>query len=261
MFARTSSLVIPAATLLLTACAHHTVPPSPGQNGQVANRVHVRKIVQSSDIAIIAERHELVVGQAAVEVSAPRDVAWQTDKPGWTIKTKPMPDKGRATNTPAIQTTRETIAGPVRNMAMTQRTKQPISLVKETSGRTVREVVKEQVLFVGDVLFEKGSSTPKDGNITEMVATIRQHGTPLRITVIGHADRNEDEKNTQVLSERRAEAVASKLSTTAMHGVPMETVGKGDQFIIGDTGGEEGRARNRRAEVLLTLPKQNKNGR
>lgn len=267
MIARNSIACVSAATLFLSACSHHFASPSPVADIETVNRVHVRKIVQSSDIATIADRHELVVGAAGVEMPMPREVAWQTGKPGWTVRTSAKQPKETGSPKQASAIPEKSIKEPVRtniklNATASSQKRDPGAGGKaKITADTLRSADQkdrgpmiEQTIFVGDVLFEEGSATPKDENITAITAAIRQHGNPLRITVIGHADRNENEGLRQALSLSRAESVAEKLIDAGYEGT-VETAGKGDQFIIGDPDSEEGRLSNRRAEVLLSLSK------
>lgn len=104
----------------------------------------------------------------------------------------------------------------------------------------------------GSVLFASGKSTllPGAAQKLDQVATALKDSQG-KLVVEGYTDsRGSDSKN-QVLSLARAEAVRSYLIT---HGVPNEqiaAVGMGESNPIADNGTAEGRANNRRVEIVI----------
>jgi len=78
-----------------------------------------------------------------------------------------------------------------------------------------------------------------------------QHeGVAVRIT--GHTDDIGSERDNQILSEGRANAVRDALISRGIAATRIEAVGKGENEPIADNATEEGRAKNRRVEFMIT---------
>jgi len=87
--------------------------------------------------------------------------------------------------------------------------------------------------------------------LDELAAFMRQHeGVAVRIT--GHTDDIGSERDNQILSEGRANAVRDALISRGIAATRIEAVGKGENEPIADNATEEGRAKNRRVEFMFT---------
>jgi outer membrane protein OmpA-like peptidoglycan-associated protein len=92
----------------------------------------------------------------------------------------------------------------------------------------------------------KADSIPIVDQITEMLK-----GEPaLKIVVEGHTDSTGDPAGNQKLSEMRAEAVVAELITRGIEASRLSAKGFGRTKPIADNGTEEGRAKNRRVELV-----------
>ncbi len=72
------------------------------------------------------------------------------------------------------------------------------------------------------------------------------------IEIIGHTDNTGPDSYNQSLSERRAESVRRFLESRGVDGSLMESRGKGETDPVADNGSREGRARNRRVDILVS---------
>jgi outer membrane protein OmpA-like peptidoglycan-associated protein len=72
----------------------------------------------------------------------------------------------------------------------------------------------------------------------------------LKIVVEGHTDSTGDPAGNQRLSEMRAEAVVAELITRGIEASRLSAKGFGRTKPIADNGTEEGRAKNRRVELV-----------
>ena len=103
------------------------------------------------------------------------------------------------------------------------------------------------ILFATDSDVIRPESTP---TLTE-IGTMLGRYTDLRRTIEGHTDSQGDEAHNQDLSNRRAEAV--KVYLVEMHKVDssrLATTGFGEGQPVADNGTPEGRAQNRRVELV-----------
>jgi outer membrane protein OmpA-like peptidoglycan-associated protein len=71
------------------------------------------------------------------------------------------------------------------------------------------------------------------------------------IEVIGHTDDVGDDAYNQELSEQRAESVRNYLVAAGVDGSKMVSVGAGESMPIASNKTDEGRAENRRVEVMV----------
>lgn len=113
----------------------------------------------------------------------------------------------------------------------------------ERDGR----VATHGILFATDSAVIRPESTP---TLTEIGTMLDRYPT-LRLTIEGHTDSQGDEAHNQELSDRRAEAVKAYL--VDMHDVDagrLDTAGFGEGRPAADNATAEGRAQNRRVELV-----------
>jgi outer membrane protein OmpA-like peptidoglycan-associated protein len=135
-------------------------------------------------------------------------------------------------------------------VAAEQRTADALLKIK---GMQTKEDQRGLVLtLTGDVLFAFGKSEllpTAQKKLNDVVTALKDD--PRTITIVGHTDSiGSDETNMQ-LSQRRADAVRTYLAT---HGIPDERVssqGMGKSQPVADNKTAEGRANNRRVEIIL----------
>jgi outer membrane protein OmpA-like peptidoglycan-associated protein len=105
----------------------------------------------------------------------------------------------------------------------------------------------------GNVTFASGSADlapdfyPVLDNIASTLGEYRQ----TMVEVAGHTDDVGDDQSNQVLSERRAAAVASYLESRGVMQERIMIVGAGEAHPIANNDTEAGRAENRRVEITI----------
>lgn len=72
-----------------------------------------------------------------------------------------------------------------------------------------------------------------------------------RITIEGHTDSQGADAANQVLSQRRADAVKRALQDAGVAASRMAASGRGESAPVADNGSADGRARNRRVEIIV----------
>jgi OmpA-OmpF porin, OOP family len=90
-------------------------------------------------------------------------------------------------------------------------------------------------------------------NVLAKVKTVAQELKPSQITIEGHTDAVGKPAKNKELSESRAEAVANYLSANGIEKQKITTVGYGFEKPIASNKTKEGRAQNRRVDVILEM--------
>jgi outer membrane protein OmpA-like peptidoglycan-associated protein len=109
------------------------------------------------------------------------------------------------------------------------------------------------VRMPADVSFAVDSSDLRAdffGPLDRMAQTIQQY-PQTTVDVIGHADATGDDAYNQALSERRASSVAQYLISRGVLPARLLVLGRGESQPIASNDTVQGRAQNRRVEVIL----------
>jgi len=105
--------------------------------------------------------------------------------------------------------------------------------------------------------FEQGSYTlmPDAQTVLRQTAAYLKQNPNIKVRLVGHADREGDERLNQALSENRAKVVSSFLFAQGVADAQMELTGMGSQQLIAPSDTEENKALNRRVQIeFLTTP-------
>lgn len=119
--------------------------------------------------------------------------------------------------------------------------------VKEDARGTV-------ITLTGQVLFLTGKDTLLPAareKLAEVAAVLVNSANDRKIIIEGHTDSQGAADKNQKLSERRAESVKEYLVSQGVPSDRIITVGKGETQPIADNSTPEGRANNRRVEIIL----------
>lgn len=106
-----------------------------------------------------------------------------------------------------------------------------------------------------DILFDTGKSDLKPAakeNISKLAAILKKYPENV-ITVKGYTDSQGSSALNKTLSEKRAMAVKDYLATGGVPESTLSTVGMGPENPVADNGSSDGRAKNRRVEIEITV--------
>jgi len=106
----------------------------------------------------------------------------------------------------------------------------------------------------GDILFEFKKADLKQElkeNLAEVAAILKNLLTEANVTVEGHTDNVGSAASNKTLSEQRATAVLNYLVERGVDKKRLKAVGLGLTKPIADNNTEEGRAKNRRVELVI----------
>ncbi len=110
------------------------------------------------------------------------------------------------------------------------------------------------VLTLGDVLFDTAEAQLKPG----ADATIRRLAEFLdvyperRLLIEGHTDSRGSDSYNQDLSQRRADAVRTALTSAGVGAERLKSLGLGEQYPLASNDTDAGRQENRRVEIIIS---------
>ena len=114
--------------------------------------------------------------------------------------------------------------------------------------------VKDEVVLTIDRLNFAFDSAELDASaraaLDSAVAVIRDH-REVQLDVVGHTDSSGPEEYNQRLSERRAQAAVDYLVSKGVDRSQLRAVGRGEASPVASNDTRDGRARNRRVELVV----------
>jgi outer membrane protein OmpA-like peptidoglycan-associated protein len=111
-----------------------------------------------------------------------------------------------------------------------------------------------QLTMPSNVTFAVNSATIQPGffkALDDVSATLVQYND-TSVDIIGHASSDGDDAYNMTLSQQRAQSVLNYLVSRGTQSVRINAIGMGETQPIADNATAEGRAANRRVEILLT---------
>jgi OOP family OmpA-OmpF porin len=110
-----------------------------------------------------------------------------------------------------------------------------------------------QSFTLDDVNFETGSArlTPSAEQTIAPLAGLLEAHPSARVRLEGHTDSSGSEAANKRLSEQRAAAVKSALVAAGATPASIEVAGRGSEQPVADNDSDDGRARNRRTELIV----------
>lgn len=126
---------------------------------------------------------------------------------------------------------------------------------QELSSMKTRETARGlELTLASDLLFNTGSATLKSGAMLQLnrLADFMQSNPKARIIIEGYTDSRGSRPYNQVLSEQRAQSVASALETQGVANDRIQTIGRGKDYPVASNDTDAGRQQNRRVDIVLS---------
>jgi outer membrane protein OmpA-like peptidoglycan-associated protein len=123
------------------------------------------------------------------------------------------------------------------------------------SGATVTNTGSQLVVTLPEsITFDTGSADVHPDYVDEvaLIARSLRDNPSSTVQVIGHTDNVGSTAYNQGLSERRAAAVATILTSNGVEGWRVRTTGRGYSQPVASNDSPGGRAQNRRVEIVIT---------
>ncbi|MDB6101641.1 MAG: OmpA/MotB domain protein [Gammaproteobacteria bacterium] len=128
------------------------------------------------------------------------------------------------------------------------------SAQQQLADLQAKKTDRGMVVTLGDVLFDTGQATLKPGaNLAlNRLAIFLSANPQTKIIVEGHTDSRGSDEYNEVLSERRARAVATELMSRGISTDQLQTLGRGKGYPVASNDTPEGRQQNRRVEIVFS---------
>ncbi len=103
-----------------------------------------------------------------------------------------------------------------------------------------------------DILFDTGKSTIKVESqpIIDQIFELLNSNSELNVSIEGHTDNVGSPESNKTLSDSRAKAVVSAITAKGISKSRLSSIGWGQERPVADNRSEEGRAKNRRVEIV-----------
>jgi OmpA-OmpF porin, OOP family len=126
------------------------------------------------------------------------------------------------------------------------------AMQQEVGANEMYEAIAKDGFVALYINFETGKSTikPESESVIAEIAAMLKQNPNLKVSVEGHTDNVGNLQSNQTLSESRANAVMKALVAQGVDASRMKYKGWGQTKPIGSNDTEEGRAKNRRVEIV-----------
>jgi outer membrane protein OmpA-like peptidoglycan-associated protein len=127
------------------------------------------------------------------------------------------------------------------------------TLRRQLENLQLRQTESGVVVTLGDVLFESGQTELREEALASLVEVVDllQSEPDKSIRIEGHTDSVGDANTNIEISQKRADAVFEALVSLGVDAARVTTQGMGEDFPIASNDTDEGRAQNRRVDVIL----------
>lgn len=132
-------------------------------------------------------------------------------------------------------------------------TEQANTLRRQLENLQLRQTESGVVVTLGDVLFQTGETELRVEAMDSLVEVVDllQSEPDKKIRIEGHTDSTGNEETNLRISQQRADSVLTALVSLGVDAERITSAGMGQDFPIATNETEEGRAQNRRVDVIL----------
>ncbi len=125
-------------------------------------------------------------------------------------------------------------------------------MVQEQVNSILGKLASEGRVSLYGIYFDvdKTALKPESDAVLAEVAKALSQDLSLRLSIVGHTDNTGDSSHNQLLSEGRAKAVLAALTARGISESRLSAIGKGDSQPVAGNETEDGRAKNRRVELV-----------
>ena len=126
------------------------------------------------------------------------------------------------------------------------------AMAQEISASDIYDALAKQGRIALYILFDTGKATikPESQTIVKQVADMMKAHPELKVAVEGHTDNVGAPASNKALSDQRARAVVAAITAQGIAPARLAAAGFGQDKPVADNATEDGRAKNRRVELV-----------
>jgi len=123
---------------------------------------------------------------------------------------------------------------------------------QDIAASDMLDAINKDGFIALDIHFDTGKSTikPESEPLVEQIVQLLKDNADLKLGVEGHTDNVGDAKSNLKLSDDRAKSVVAALTKAGIPASRLSAAGFGQDRPVADNRSEEGRAKNRRVELV-----------
>jgi OmpA-OmpF porin, OOP family len=123
---------------------------------------------------------------------------------------------------------------------------------QEITANSILKELNETGKAILYINFDSGKSTIKKESmpIVEQIIEMMKQAKDIKLSVEGHTDSDGSNESNQKLSEARAKAVVDAIVKGGIDAARLSSAGFGEEKPIADNSTAEGKAKNRRVELI-----------
>jgi outer membrane protein OmpA-like peptidoglycan-associated protein len=128
------------------------------------------------------------------------------------------------------------------------------AMKQEITANEMLEALNKDGFIALDILFDTGKSTirPESLPVIDQVYQLLNLDTTLKVSIEGHTDNVGDAAANKKLSNDRAKAVMDAVIAKGIDKNRLSSLGWGQEKPVADNRTDEGKAKNRRVEIIRT---------
>lgn len=125
-------------------------------------------------------------------------------------------------------------------------------MAQEVTASEMLDTLNRDGFMALYINFDTGKSMikPESGPIIEQIASLLKDNADLKLSVEGHTDNVGTPQSNKTLSEERAKSVVAAVVELGVDAGRLTAVGWGQEKPVADNRTEDGRAKNRRVEIV-----------
>lgn len=125
-------------------------------------------------------------------------------------------------------------------------------MVQEVTASDMLAALNQDGFIALYINFDTGKADikPESMPIIEQIASLLDDNPSLKVSIEGHTDNIGSQDSNKILSEKRTRSVVNELISRGIEQTRLSAVGWGQEKPLTDNRTEEGRAKNRRVEIV-----------